>query len=149
MTLNPPFGITRDIVVHAFGANCLTEQNSIVLVTKSLTDSEYDKELTEDVQIPPVNRGFFSDRVHLHYLYCVNTMTSPTSTKFTAVMKLDPKLSLGLPGSVLSWFINQLASVVYPLLRKQAVYVSIYIPYPNHLSDIILPHNLCFSFHII
>jgi hypothetical protein len=125
MTLNPPFGITRDILVHAFGANCLTEQNSVVIVTKSLTDSDYDKEITADVTLPPVNKGFFSDRCNLEHLYCVNTMTSPTSTKFTAVMKLDPKLSLGLPASLLSWFINQLVGVVFPLLRKQAVYVSV------------------------
>ena len=122
MTLHPPFGISRDIVVHAFGANCLTEENSIVLVTKSLSDNEYHNEISKGVEIPPINKGFFSDRVHLHYLYCINTMTSPTSTNFTAVMKLDPKMSV--PGSILSWFINQLAGVVLPLLRKQAVYVS-------------------------
>ena len=124
MTLNPPFGITRDIVVHAFGANCLTDENSMVLVTKSIGDSAHDQEITADITIPPVNKGFFSDRVHLHHLYCVNTMTSPSSIKFTAVMKLDPKLSLGLPASILNWFINQLASVAFPLMRKQAIYVS-------------------------
>lgn len=124
MTMNPPFGITRDIVVHAFGANCLAEQNAIVLVTKSLTDSDHDKEISESCTIPPVNKGFFSDRVHLNYLYCVNTMTSSSSTKFNAVMQFDPKLGFGLPGSIMSWFINQLAGVVFPLLRKQAVYVS-------------------------
>lgn len=125
MTFNPPFGITRDIVVHAFGANCLTDQNSIVLVTKSV-DQDTDASVTAGARIPPINKGFFSDRVRLEHLYCVNTMTSPTSIKFTAIMKLDPKLSLGLPGSILGWFINQLASVVFPLLRKQAVYVSIF-----------------------
>ena len=122
--MNPPFGITRDIVVHAFGANCLEEQDSLVLVTRSLTDSAQDKQLCADCAIPAVNKGFFSDRVQLNYLYCVNRMTSSTSTKFTAVMQFDPKLGFGLPGTVMSWFINQLAGVVFPLLRKQAVNVS-------------------------
>mmetsp|Transcript_17139 Transcript_17139/g.28644 ORF Transcript_17139/g.28644 Transcript_17139/m.28644 type:complete len:346 (-) Transcript_17139:229-1266(-) len=135
MTMNPPFGITRDIVVHAFGANCLEEQNAIVLVTKSLTDSALDKELSADCAVPPVNKGFFSDRVHLHYLYCVNTMTSSSSTKFNAVMKFDPKLGFGLPSTVMSWFINQLAGVVFPLLRKQAIELAEADPYDNSYTN--------------
>ena len=95
-----------------------------MLVSKSITGNDQ-KRLSEDISIPPLSKGFFSDRVHLHYLYCVNKLKSPSSTEFTAIMKLDPKISFGLPDSVLSWFINQLAGVVLPLLRKQANHVRI------------------------
>ena len=63
-------GISRDVVVHSFGADCLYENGTIVVIGKSV--DEY-----PGVEIPPV-KGFFSKRATLEF-NAVVTPFSPTS----------------------------------------------------------------------
>ena len=69
-----PFGISRDVVVHAFGANCMSELNAIVIVTKSV--EEY-----EGADIPRVSGGFFNGRCEVKHMYAVTYLLSPTSAE--------------------------------------------------------------------
>ena len=66
-----PFGISREVVVHAFGANCLNELNAVVIVTKSV--EEFD-----GVDVPPVSEGFFSGRCAVKSMHAVTYLLSPT-----------------------------------------------------------------------
>ncbi len=72
--MTTPFGISREVVVHAFGANCLQENQSIVIVTHSV-------ESYEGVVIPSISNSVFNDRCDVKYMYAVTTLLSPTAAK--------------------------------------------------------------------
>jgi hypothetical protein len=72
--MNTPFGISRDVVMHAFGANCLEESDSIVIVTKSVDDYP-------GAEIPRVSGGFFNGRCDIKYMYAVTKLLSPSSAE--------------------------------------------------------------------
>lgn len=69
-----PFGISRDVTVHAYGANCLQDKGSIVIVTHSVSEFP-------GVDIPPNSTGFFNDVCEVKYMYAVTTLLSPSSAK--------------------------------------------------------------------
>lgn len=69
--------LSRDAVIHAYGADCLLEQDGLVLlVVKSI--SEYN-----GVDIPILNTGFFglNDRMIIHSLDALIKVKSPTSAE--------------------------------------------------------------------
>jgi hypothetical protein len=83
--MSTPFGITREVAVHAFGANCLQEKQSIVIVTRSV-------DAYEGVEIPLISKSLFNDRCDVKYMYAVTTLLSPTTAK--VIDESDPYRSL-------------------------------------------------------
>jgi hypothetical protein len=83
--MSTPFGITREVAVHAFGANCLQEKQSIVIVTRSA-------DAYEGVEIPLISKSLFNDRCDVKYMYAVTTLLSPTTAK--VIDESDPSRSL-------------------------------------------------------
>ena len=88
-----PFGISRDVVVHAFGANCLQEKDKIIIVTKSVEEFA-------GADIPRVSGGFFNGRCDVKHMYAVTELLSPNSAQFTCVMRMDPKFRIPQLNSV-------------------------------------------------
>lgn len=64
------FGISRDAVLHCFGADCFYESGAIAIIGNSI--DKYD-----GVDIPKCS-GFFAARAELNF-YAVATPTSPTA----------------------------------------------------------------------
>jgi hypothetical protein len=85
--MSTPFGITREVAVHAFGANCLQEKQSIVIVTKSVDSYN-------GVDIPLISKSLFNDRCEVKYMYAVTTLLSPTTAKVTDGQILACSLSV-------------------------------------------------------
>ncbi len=69
-----PLGVSREMLIHAYGVDCLQDESSIVLVAKSI--DEY-----EGLELPPNNSGYFHDRAYLKHLQAVVKILSPTSAK--------------------------------------------------------------------
>jgi hypothetical protein len=65
-------GISRDMVVRGFGADCLQETGKIVICVSSC-DSYPEAEL------PPPTTGWFHDRARLIHMYIVFDLTGPES----------------------------------------------------------------------
>lgn len=72
--MSTPFGISREVAVHAFGANCLQENQSIVIVTKSVDTFDGD-------EIPFLSNSLFNDRCEVKYMYAVTKLLSPSTAK--------------------------------------------------------------------
>mmetsp|Transcript_9975 Transcript_9975/g.15056 ORF Transcript_9975/g.15056 Transcript_9975/m.15056 type:complete len:432 (+) Transcript_9975:90-1385(+) len=111
LRMNTPFGISRDVQVHAYGANCLEFNGSIVIVTRSVDEFP-------GAHLPPPSQGFFTDRCEVTQMYAVTRPLSPSSAEFVCTMKVDPKFRV--PQTIINWFIKQLAGVAFHLIRKQA-----------------------------
>jgi hypothetical protein len=84
--MSTPFGISREVAVHAFGANCLQENQSIVIVTKSVEEFE-------GAEIPLISNSLFNDRCDVKYMYAVTTLLSPTTAKVTSPESLSSVLT--------------------------------------------------------
>lgn len=74
LLMSTPFGISREVVVHAFGANCLQENKSIVIVTKSV-------DAVDGREVPLISNSIFNDRCDVKHMYVVTTLLSPTTAK--------------------------------------------------------------------
>lgn len=74
LLMSTPFGISREVVVHAYGANCLQEKSSIVIITKSV-------DTFDGVEIPLLSNSMFNDRCDVKSMYAVTTLLSPTTAK--------------------------------------------------------------------
>ena len=83
VVMDTPFGISREVVVHAFGANCLNELDAIVIVTKSV--EEFD-----GVDVPPVSGGFFSGRCYVKSMHAVTYLHSPTCAEVSPPLPPTP-----------------------------------------------------------
>jgi hypothetical protein len=69
--ISSPFGISRDVMLHCYGNDCLYENGSIVVLGKSIDSFE-------GIEIPKCT-GFLNDRAILNF-HAVVTPTSPTSS---------------------------------------------------------------------
>ena len=72
--ITTPFGAGRDVVVHAYGVDCMYEHGMVVMVGHSI--DEY-----PDIELPPKTKTFFYDRAELKQLKAVVQVISPTSAK--------------------------------------------------------------------
>jgi hypothetical protein len=68
-----PFMLTRDAFVHIFAADCLKENEKVVVLCESIDTGAID-----GLDVPPVVRSFFHDRVDLKSMKFVFEITSPS-----------------------------------------------------------------------
>jgi hypothetical protein len=73
-----PYGPYRDLVAHAYAADCVYEKNSVVIIGKSIM--EYD-----DIEIPIMHSNYFQNRAELMYMCATIEMLSPNSTKVQCI----------------------------------------------------------------
>lgn len=72
--ITTPFGAGRDVVVHAYGVDCMYEHGMVVIVGQSIDDYP-------GVAIPPKTKTFFYDRAELKQMTAIVQVISPTSAK--------------------------------------------------------------------
>lgn len=83
-----PRMFTWDVLLHAWGADCMLEDGSVVIVGGSIRAS--DRVPPERLPLPPA--GWGSWRVSLHQFRIRFKVVSPNTSHITASFILDPKL---------------------------------------------------------
>ena len=77
-----------DILLHAWGADCMLEDGSVVIVGGSILTSDKIKA----ADLPPPPKGWASWRISLHQFRIRFKVTSPNTSQITVSFVLDPKL---------------------------------------------------------
>lgn len=77
-----------DILMHAFGADCMVEDGSVVIIGNSITTTDRVKE--KDLPLPP--RGWASWRVSLYDFRVKFKVLSTNASHVMITFVLDPKV---------------------------------------------------------
>lgn len=109
----PPLG--RDMVLQAYGADCLLEHGKLLIIGKSIDD--YPAK-----QVPFKPKGWFQDRMSVKEFKTITEVLSPTSAKTVIVADINPNCPL--PASLLNFVIRKLAGLVLHWFQKQVIKVS-------------------------
>lgn len=109
--------IMRDVAIHWYGADCLHENNTLLLVGQSVTEHPHPAPATP-TPIPFKAKSWLHDRFGIPHFQARCEVLSPSSTKLTLLADIDPNSPL--PSSLLSFVLKQLAGKVLYCFYRQA-----------------------------
>jgi hypothetical protein len=109
----PP--ISRDVLIHAYGADCLHEHGKILILGKS-TEEWPGKE------IPFKPTGWLHDKVDIKEFKALIHVLSPQSAKTVIITRIHPRMIL--PQFVINFLIRNLAGIFLYLFQQKVIKVS-------------------------
>lgn len=110
--------MTRDTLIKAYGADCLTEHNKVVILGHSIPNWESPKSSS----IPFRQRGWFHDRFELHDFAAIFSILSPSTAKTIITARVD--LHALLPQNIINFLVRNIAGIGLYVFQQQALKVS-------------------------
>ena len=109
----PLLRLSRDVVFHAIGCDCMQEDGSI-LISASNVDDDNDY---PDFMFPPVPKRWGSARMYLRNFQAKIDILGPKHARTRLIANVDPNLFL--PNWLIDFFMKKIAGVLLvSLLRK-------------------------------
>lgn len=102
----PPLG--RDTVIHAYASDCLLENDTILILGKSIESWP---------EAPLKACGWFHDRMDIQRFTAIIHVNSPSSAATTIVCKVDPRTIL--PHAVVNLVVRNLAGLMLWFFQKK------------------------------
>jgi len=104
-------GISRDLLLHAYGADCTLESDKIIIVGKSI-------ESYGDVKIPWKSIGWFHNRIDVKEFKLVLNIVSPSAAEAHIIAHLD--FNAPLPASIVNYLVTKVAGLFLYFFQRQS-----------------------------